>query len=438
MEPVMPTANTLRRTVGGLLALGVALAAGVATGAVYHQGTAHAASTMGGQITRAEVLARAWNWFNRNPISYDASGNTKISDIEGTGDYRPDCSGFVSMAWHGSDSGGGYATQSLPNVAHAISKSDLKPGDALVVYATINGVLHHHAVLFETWQTDHRHFSYYSFGSDNVKHATGVADQWHNPNPLGDIDGSTLDSHPLSAYVAYEYNNIVDGATPQVTDLNADGRPDLVGRDSSGTLLAYEHKDTSAIATTSWNATLEVGTGWDIYDMIMVADLTEDGLPEIIARKPSVHNGALMAYPHVAGVTAIAPTSWGAPVEIGQVWNQFSMVTLGDLNNDRDPELIAVQATTGDLVAYPHKPGVTAIASTSWSPSVFVGSAWNQFDTLSTADLDANGLPELVVRKPSLNGGSLIAYPHVAGVTAIAPASWSKSIEIGRGWNVYS
>jgi hypothetical protein len=489
-----------RRTIHGLVGLAAMVAAGAVTGAVagavIHPTAAHAASTMGGQITRAEVLARAANWFSRNPIAYDSSDSTEISDIEGTGHYRPDCSGFVSMAWHTSDSSGGYNTASLPSVAHAISKSALEPGDALVIYATINGVLNHHAVLFEAWQPDHRHFSYYSFGSDNVKHATGVADQWDSPNPLGDIDGSTLDSHPLASYTAYEYNNIVDGATPQLTDLNADGMPELVGRNASGALMVYPHGDTSTIASASWSTPIQIGTGWNIYDVILFADLNFDGLPEIIARNPSVDGGALMvyphldgataiagsswgtpvevgtgwdmydkimfgdlnhdglpeivarkpsasggalyAYPHVAGVTAIAGSSWSASVQIGSGWNIFSEITLGDLNSDGYPELVAINATSGALVAYPHQAGVTSIAGTSWTASVTVGSSWNQFDTLAVSDLDGNGLPELVVRKPASSNGAMIAYPHQAGVTAIAGTSWTTPVQIGSGWNIFT
>jgi hypothetical protein len=492
----MRTGKLFGRTVSTLTGLAVALIAGSFTGAVVHSAPAHAASAMAGQITRAEVLARANNWYSRNPIAYDESGATKLTDVDGTGHYRPDCSGFVSMAWHASDSGGGYNTQSLPNVSHAIDKADLEPGDALVIYATISGKLHHHAVLFEAWQPDHQHFSYYSLGGDNVKHATGVADQWDNPNPLGDINGSTLDSHPLSSYIAYRYNKIEDGVSPQLADLNHDGRTELVARDASGSLLAYPHADSTSltpstwgapveigtgfdtydlvtladlnndglpeiiarapgldggtllvyphvagvtdIASSSWGSPVAIGTGYDVYDKIVFADLNKDGLPEIVTRKPGSGNGALIGYPHVAGVTAIAASSWSTPVQIGTGWNIYSQITLGDLDNDGLPELVAINANNTQLMAYPHKAGVTAIAGTSWSAAVKVGSGWNVFDTFGVSDLNSDGLPELVVRKPSQNSGSLIAYPHKPGVTSILGTSWTTPVEIGSGWNQYT
>jgi hypothetical protein len=282
----------------------------------------------------------------------------------------------------------------------------------------------------------------------------------------------------------------------QLADLNGDGRPELVGRNSSGALLAYPHLDTSAIAGSSWgtpiqigsgwngydqivfadlnndslpeiiarkpsvdggglfvyphlagvttiagsswNAPVEIGTGWNTYDKIMLADLNMDGLPEIVARNPNSSNGALMAYPHVAGVTAIAGSSWTTAVNIGTGWNTFSMITLSDLNIDRSPELVAINANTGALVAYPHLAGVTTIAGTSWTTPIQIGSSWDQFDAFSTGDLNGDGLPEIVVRKPNTNNGTLIAYPHLAGVTTIAGTSWTTPIQIGTGWNIYT
>ena len=280
----------------------------------------------------------------------------------------------------------------------------------------------------------------------------------------------------------------------QLADLNGDGRPELVGRTAAGALLAYPHLDTSAIAGSSWGATIQIGSGWNIYDQVMFADvdrdglpeiiarkpstgalivyphlhgvtaiagsswgtpvqvgsgwniydkitlgdLDKDGLPEIIARKPSTDGGALIAYPHVAGVTTIAGSSWTTPIQIGSGWNIYSMITVSDLNADGLPELVAINASSGALVAYPHAAGVTAIAGSSWTTPIQIGSGWDQFDAFATADLNGDGLPELVVRQPSTGNGALLAYPHAAGVTTIAGSSWTTPIQIGSGWNIYT
>ncbi len=82
------------------------------------------ASSPDGTIGRGEVLDRAQSWIDQQ-VPYNNSGcyNNQF------GCYRPDCSGFVSMAWHLSAA---LDTWSLWNVTADIAAADLQPGDALL------------------------------------------------------------------------------------------------------------------------------------------------------------------------------------------------------------------------------------------------------------------------------------------------------------------
>lgn len=71
-------------------------------------------------------------WVDAN-VPYDQGSCHNDATL---GNYREDCSGFMSMAW---DLGQSYVTHQFdPNdpgfigITHAISWSALKPGDALV------------------------------------------------------------------------------------------------------------------------------------------------------------------------------------------------------------------------------------------------------------------------------------------------------------------
>lgn len=55
-------------------------------------------------ISRDEVISRAQDWVNRR-IPY--------SQTQYTDGYRQDCSGYVSMAWKSSTSGGGHSTYDM-------------------------------------------------------------------------------------------------------------------------------------------------------------------------------------------------------------------------------------------------------------------------------------------------------------------------------------
>jgi hypothetical protein len=160
---------------------------------------AHATSTVGGTITRSEVISRAVFWYNeRSSLSYDETRTTLYPDPQGTR-YGADCSGYVSMAWHvNPGSSGGYNTSSLKDssVSSPISSfSALLPGDLLDDTVAPE----HHAILFDAWESDHVHFSYYSFGSYPISHVTHASQA--DANWAG---------HPSGHYTFWRYNKIID------------------------------------------------------------------------------------------------------------------------------------------------------------------------------------------------------------------------------------
>jgi hypothetical protein len=192
--------RTLSRILIGLISLTAVAGAGLLAAA-----PAQAASQRGGQITRSEVISRAAFWYNeRNSLVYDSSRDSSSFYPDPGGDmYAPDCSGFVSMAWHvafgqPNESAGGYNTQHLPDISTEISFQSLQPGDLINDF-------YHHAILFNAWEPDHVHFSYYSFGSSPIAFVTHASQS-----------DSTWSSHPVSEYKFYRYNNIVDDQPPTV------------------------------------------------------------------------------------------------------------------------------------------------------------------------------------------------------------------------------
>jgi hypothetical protein len=117
-------------------------------------------------ISRADVIARAQNWMDRN-IQYSQSGTATGPD--GVYSWRRDCSGFVSMALKLGPTG-----LSAPNTtalagstySFGISKANMKAGDYLVDAGN-------HVVLFHKWaNTDHTQFWLYeeSNPTDDMNH----------------------------------------------------------------------------------------------------------------------------------------------------------------------------------------------------------------------------------------------------------------------------
>ncbi|SNS28358.1 Repeat domain-containing protein, partial [Streptosporangium subroseum] len=232
--------NTMiRRFVAGTVA-GFALLASLSILTITNASGAYADSAVDGQITQSEVIARAWDWVNRRPyIKYDSSGRTSYPDAAGK-QYRPDCSGAVSMAWH---VGTSYNTSTLPSApkvrliaADPSSSTDLRTGDLLNVVNGPNG--EHHAVLFDQWEADHVHFSVFSFGGGS----DGSTPPQHE---TGRTFSGSVGGHPGSIYSAYRYDNVLpdtlvsDSEQLQFADMNNDRVADLISMRSNGDVVAY-------------------------------------------------------------------------------------------------------------------------------------------------------------------------------------------------------
>ncbi|MET3982844.1 hypothetical protein ABIC27_000699 [Streptomyces sp. PvR034] len=123
----------LRRAVGALTLMMAA------TAVTFVAAPAASASDRGGPIGRGEAMDRAWSWIaERVPYSQSGCHENQF------GCYRPDCSGFVSMAWNLESS---LTTWSLWNVTFDVPAGDLQPGDILLKDAGGTD----HVALFVRW-----------------------------------------------------------------------------------------------------------------------------------------------------------------------------------------------------------------------------------------------------------------------------------------------
>jgi predicted heme/steroid binding protein len=186
-------------TIGALSAVG---AATMTAPTIAH------ASSVGEKISRTEVIDRAKYWYNRGDTWYSQNQSDAISDGTG-GAYRPDCSGFVSMAWHlpkktnGWDFNVGDLTggpsPSAPGWAgdSRVSLDNLLPGDAIV---SNDGVSH--TELFDQW-------------ANPADHSQGI---WtygeHDYQRKTEHDKMSW-SYLKANFFGLRYNNITDDASPR-------------------------------------------------------------------------------------------------------------------------------------------------------------------------------------------------------------------------------
>ncbi|MET8083266.1 FG-GAP-like repeat-containing protein [Micromonospora sp. NPDC005197] len=408
--------NAIRRlttmALGVALAAGAGLSGGVATVLASSPEAAFADSSVGGSISPTEVLSRAKYWYdNRGSIPYSQGGYYR--DENGK-NYRTDCSGFVSMAWHLSTS---KTTYNMYTVSKQISKSDLQPGDIL-------NSASQHVILFKRWINQSTGtFEYYAFGSTPVKIDTETLS--------GGGDG-LIDSHPASNYVARRYNNITTGGQapvkdPGVADVTGDGYHDLVARKTDGTLWLYSNNiERDNGVPYSSGSSRQIGSGWSSADRIINADVTGDGFTDLISVKS---DGTMLLYSNNIVRDDGAPYSSGASRQIGSGWGGFDRIVGADVTGDGYTDLVA-RKTDGTLWLYPNNIERDNGTPYSSSSARQIGQGWSGFDTLVGADVTGDGYTDLVARKTD---GTLWLYPN--NIERDNGVPYSGNRQIGSGWS---
>ncbi|MFG2770319.1 N-acetylmuramoyl-L-alanine amidase [Streptomyces sp. NPDC048350] len=108
------------------------------------------------------------------------------------------------------------------------------------------------------------------------------------------------------------YNQLVSTG-----DLNADGKADLVARDSAGNLWFY--KGTGS-ATAPYAARTKVGSGWQTYNQLVgPSDLNADGKVDLVGRDGS---GTLWFYKGTGSATA----PFAARTKVGTGWQIYNLI----------------------------------------------------------------------------------------------------------------
>ncbi|MFF7255668.1 FG-GAP repeat domain-containing protein [Streptomyces microflavus] len=140
-----------------------------------------------------------------------------------------------------------------------------------------------------------------------------------------------------------------DGGTwPQTStlipfgDLNGDGANDTLATNAAGDL--YRHSPQRGTVVTPQAPAAKIGSGWTPFDGLTYSgDFTADGRPDLVARETAT--GDLYLY---AGTAAGGFSRTG---KIGTSWKGLTIVGAGDLNGDKHADLVA-RTANGDLYRY--------------------------------------------------------------------------------------
>ncbi len=181
-------------------------------------------------------------------------------------------------------------------------------------------------------------------------------------------------------------------------DLTNDGRPDLLVRErGTGQVRIYPSTGGTALGTG-----VVKGAGWTAMDQIAVAgDLTGDLAPDLVARNATT--GDIVLYPG----NSAGWVSGSAPLRTGTAYSLIAAP--GDFSGDGHADLLAVDSATHHLWLLRGN-GAGALGT-----PISLGSGWDVMDAIfGSGDINGDGYVDLIGRLHS-TGQLRIYYGNGAG-----------------------
>ncbi|WP_261991863.1 FG-GAP repeat domain-containing protein [Streptomyces sp. OR43] len=164
----------------------------------------------------------------------------------------------------------------------------------------------------------------------------------------------------------------------------------------------------------------QVGTGWNIYPTVLS--------PGSIGGAPEADLIGLDKAGVLWGYLGYADGTLTPRMRIGGGWGQYTQLAgQGDLTGDDKPDIVA-RDTSGVLWLYKG----TGDYKVPFATRTRIGAGWNTYDRLlSVGDLNADGVADLIARKPN---GDLFRYSG----TGNAGSVFGSPAKIGHGFQIYN
>ncbi|WP_328950234.1 VCBS repeat-containing protein [Streptomyces sp. NBC_01220] len=242
-----------------------------------------------------------------------------------------------------------------------------------------------------------------SFAMDGVTKQTGDLYMYWTDNQGGFKPGEFVTSGFDAFADSISVDNDKDGWSDHTWTVHKDGK------------LTYSWIDDDSEYHNS-----QVGKGWNIYPTILspgsIGGAQEADL--IGLDKAGVLWGYL-GYPD----GNLTPRT-----RIGGGWGQYTQLAgQGDLTGDNKPDIVA-RDTSGVLWLYKG----TGDYKVPFATRTRIGGGWNTYDRLlSVGDLNADGVADLIARKPN---GDLFRYSG----TGNAGSVFGSPAQIGHGFQIYN
>jgi len=221
-------------------------------------------------------------------------------------------------------------------------------------------------------------------------------------------------------------------------DLDRNGTPDLVSGGMDGVLRLWSNPLTGTQDfVTPWPSPVTVSTPGDQVRQVLTTDVDRDGLPDIIEAAGDGTSGVVRLWCNPGDAFS---ETWGISNTLGTFTSTVSSISVGDLDNDGAPDVLA-GLDSGEIVAWRNPITGTQAFTTSWGVSSAIDNLSLPIVNLTVTDADHDGRLDVVATgsgtpstmvtwhntgQPFSGGWSQVAITSPSAVLALTAADFDR------------
>ena len=241
----------------------------------------------------------------------------------------------------------------------------------------------------------------------------------------------TLNTGSFAARVDF-----LTGAGPRsvsIGDLDGDGKPDLaVVNFSSHTVSVFKNtSSTGTLNTGSFAAMVDFSTGTNPYG-VSIGDLDGDGKPDLVVANQS--SATVSVFKNTSATGTLTTPSFAARVDFPTGGGPQS-VSIADLDGDGKPDLVVANQSSATVSVLKNTSATGTLTTGSFAATVdFPTGALPQ--SVSIGDLDGDGKPDLAVANSGSNTVSVFKNTSTTGT--LTTGSFALRVDFLTGANPLS